>query len=81
MKTKILCIITFLAMLLTGARAHAAVSGAPKFLQYQAGGHMLDFGPGQVTLAGLDHALRVEFAGAAAQAGRQLPLAYLLWNQ
>jgi len=87
MKTRFLCIITFLAMLLTGAPVHAGaapVSTAPKYLQYQAGGHVLGFGPGQVYLAGLDHALRVEFAegnnvapsgaAAAAQTGRPLPL-------
>ena len=87
MKTRFLCIITFVAMLLTGAPARvpaAQLSTAQKYLQYQAGGHVLGFGPGQIYLAGLDHALRVEFArgnniapsgaGASAQTGQPAPL-------
>ena len=87
MKTKFLCIITFIAMLLTGApitRAAGQSSTHPAYQQYQSGGHILGFGQGQVYLAGLDHALRVEFArgnniapsgaGASAQISQPAPL-------
>ncbi len=43
----------------------APAAGAPAMLQFKSGGHMLGFQPGKVYLAGLDHALSVEFAGAA----------------
>ncbi|HVM72159.1 MAG TPA: SBBP repeat-containing protein [Anaerolineales bacterium] len=87
MKTRFLCILTLAAMLLTGVPA-SRVAGLPShpaaFLQYQSGGHVLGFSSGGVYLAGLEHALRVEFAGgnavqpvgagAAALTGRPLPL-------
>ena len=88
MKTKVLCIITFVAMLLAGAPVHAAAPAgaapAPQLLQYQAGGHVLGFGTSRVTIASLGHALSVQFAGsnqvqpvsasAASPAGRAAPL-------
>ncbi len=43
----------------------AAGAAAPALLQFTAGGHVVGFGPAQVVVAGLDHALRVEFVGAA----------------
>jgi hypothetical protein len=57
------------------ARANEAAAGPPtpvdgkhaaspaNLLQFRAGGHVLGFTPGRVYLAGLDHALRVEFLG------------------
>ena len=40
----------------------------PSLLQFTAGGHVLGFAPGKVYLAGLDHALTVEFVGGQGNA-------------
>ena len=42
-----------------------AADAADDLIQFQSGGHVLGFLPHQVYLAGLDHALQVEFVGAA----------------
>ena len=52
-------------------RAGAVAQAAPaepimnQLLQFTSGGHVIGFAPTQVYLAALDHALRIEFAGAA----------------
>jgi len=53
-----------------GTVAHAAPSAPPAsranpLLQFTSGGHVIGFAPTQIYLAGLDHALRIEFVGAA----------------
>jgi len=67
-----LLLILFVLLALTMASdlpvAHAAPAppAAPApLLQFTAGGHVIGFAPTQVVLASLDHALRVEFVGAA----------------
>ncbi len=47
------------------AAAPAAPTAAAALLQFTAGGHVVGFGPTQVVVAGLDHALRIQFVGAA----------------
>ena len=41
--------------------AEPTKTGTPAWLQFRAGGHVLGFAPNKVYLAGLDHALSVEF--------------------
>jgi CSLREA domain-containing protein len=48
--------------------AQSAKAGTPSLLQFTAGGHVLGFAPGKVYLAGLDHALTVEFVGGQGNA-------------
>jgi hypothetical protein len=67
-----LLLILFVLLALTMASdlpvAHAAPAppAAPApLLQFTAGGHVIGFAPTQVVLVSLDHALRVEFVGAA----------------
>jgi len=93
MKNKLFRLVLFATLMLSsltaGTRLPEQTAAAPsstpaQTLQFQSGGHILGFGQSQVYLAGLDHALRVEFAGgnavapsgagASAQAGRPVPM-------
>jgi len=48
--------------------AEPTKAGTPSLLQFSAGGHVLGFTPNKVYLAGLDHALTVEFVGGQGNA-------------